>query len=117
MLSQPSFCRSLSPLLSLLSKDQSDIIVFFIPPISPACSFVLVSPSLTPTHTHKIKPLCTLYCHGVLLQLLGDGSDLLNSVLVSGEVALERLVLPHQGSDLHQGGRLVVLLGQQVLLT
>lgn len=58
-----------------------------------------------------------MYCHGVLLQLLGDGSDLLNSVLVSGEVALERLVLPHQGSDLHQGGRLVVLLGQQVLLT
>ena len=39
---------------------------------------------------------------GVLLQLLGDGGDLLHSVLVSGEVALEGLVLPHEGSDLHQ---------------
>lgn len=53
----------------------------------------------------------------VLLQLLGDSSDLLHSVLVSSEVALKSLVLPHQGSDLHQRGRLVVFHGQKFLLT
>lgn len=52
-----------------------------------------------------------------LLQFLGDGSDLLHSVLVSSEVALKGLVLPHESSDLHQRSWLVVLLGQQVLLT
>lgn len=59
----------------------------------------------------------TAYTDGVLLQLLCNGSDLLHPVLVSGQVALERLVFPHQGSDLHERGSFVVLLGQQVLLT
>lgn len=54
---------------------------------------------------------------GVLLQLLCDGSDLLHPVLVSSEVTLKRLVFPHQGSDLHERGRLIVLLGEQVFLT
>lgn len=52
-----------------------------------------------------------------LLEFLCDGGDLLHSVLVGSQVALEGLVLPHQGSDLHQRGRLVVLLGQQLFLT
>merc|ERR1719228_3055565 len=51
-----------------------------------------------------------------LIELLGDGSDLLHSVLVSSQVALEGFMFPHQSSDLHQGGRLVVLHGQKLLL-
>lgn len=53
---------------------------------------------------------------GSLLEFLCDGGDLLHSVLVSSQVALKGLVLPHQGPDLHQRGRLVVLLGEQLFL-
>lgn len=51
-----------------------------------------------------------------VLELLGDGGDLLDAVLVRGQVALEGLVLADEGFDVGQRGRLVVLLLQQGLL-
>lgn len=49
-----------------------------------------------------------------VLEFLRDGRDLLHAVLVRGQVALEGLVLPQQGSQLRQRRRLVVLLQQDL---
>ena len=60
------------------------------------------------------SPMSLFLC---LLELLGNGSNLLHSVLVGGQVTLKGLMLPHQSTDLHQRGRLVVLLHQQLLFS
>lgn len=49
-----------------------------------------------------------------VLEFLRDGRDLLHAVLVRGQVALEGLVLPQQGSQLRQRRRLVILLQQDL---
>lgn len=61
--------------------------------------------------------LAGAFCSSCLLEFLCDCGNLLHSILVSSQVTLKGLVLPHQGSDLHQRGRLVVLLGEQLFLT
>lgn len=84
--------------------------------ILPNVSRLLTPLSLLRDDSANVSSRILLGHCGVLLQLLGDGGDLLHSVLVSGQVALKGLVLPHQGSDLHQRSRLVVLLRQKLLL-
>lgn len=50
-----------------------------------------------------------------VLELLGDGRDLLHAVLVGRQVAFKGLVLPQQGPDFCQRRRLVILLQQDLL--
>lgn len=80
------------------------------------------APSVSPltsssTTAEKADPSLTLRSQGerrkrALLELLGDGCDLLHAVLVGSQVTLKSLVFLEQGLDLRQGGCLIILLPQ-----
>ena len=69
-----------------------------------------------PAHFSGPRPPPTaLQCPLSLLELLGNGGNLLHAVLVGGQVTLEGLVFLEQGLDLREGSRLVILLPQHGL--
>lgn len=80
------------------------------------------APSVSPltsssTTAEKADPSLTLRSQGerrkrALLELLGDGCDLLHAVLVGSQVTLKSLMFLEQGLDLRQGGCLIILLPQ-----
>lgn len=84
----------------------------FVPaPPAPKCSPLAFWPTDLFSHRKQKKQ------EGVILEFLCDGGDLLHSVLMCSEVALECLVLPEQHPNIGQRGPLIVLQSQELIVT